>query len=407
MGGDRAADRRRGTIGLKVAGSFRWVDTDEAFESVVEALAGVDVVAIDTEFHRERTYFPKLALLQLGWTEPSGRAEVALVDPLAVSLDPLAKVLTGDAVTLMHAASQDIEVLGLACGAVPSTLFDTQVAAGFAGYSTPSLLTLVEGELGARLTKGDRLTDWLQRPLGEAQLQYAASDVLHLGALRDRLIDQLRELGRLDWALEECELARVRARAPRNPEEAWLKIKEARSLRGRAAGIAQSLAAWRERRAAAIDQPVRFVLGDLGLVGIAQRAPKTPAELKGIRGVDSRQLRGDIGKEVLAAVAAGLDHQAVRPPSDSVDLDRKLRPAVGLVSAWLSQLSRELRIDLSLLATRADIEALLADAPGARLREGWRAEVIGEPVRDLIGGRAALAFDGDRGLVLEPRDQRA
>jgi len=281
------------------------------------------------------------------------------------------------------------------------------VAAGFAGYSTPSLLTLVEGELGARLTKGDRLTDWLQRPLGEAQLQYAASDVLHLGALRDRLIDQLRELGRLDWALEECELARVRARAPRNPEEAWLKIKEARSLRGRAAGIAQSLAAWRERRAAAIDQPVRFVLGDLGLVGIAQRAPKTPAELKGIRGVDSRQLRGDIGKEVLAAVAAGLDHQAVRPPSDSVDLDRKLRPAVGLVSAWLSQLSRELRIDLSLLATRADIEALLADAPGARLREGWRAEVIGEPVRDLIGGRAALAFDGDRGLVLEPRDQRA
>ncbi len=404
MGGVRQTDRRRPVAGLTgVARTFRWIDTDPGLEAVVGELGEVDVVAIDTEFHRERTYFPKLALVQLGWTSGSGTTEIALVDPLAVSLEPLAKILTGDSVTLMHAAGQDIEVLELACGVVPSQLFDTQVAAGFVGYSTPSLTSLVEGELGVRLTKGDRLTDWLRRPLGEAQLTYAASDVMHLGALRDCLVAQLEELGRLDWAFDECEALRVRARAPRDPEEAWLKVKEARTLRGQAAGVAQAVAAWRERRAAEIDQPVRFVLGDLGLVGIAQRAPTDLDQLQGVRGVDGRQLRGAVGREMLAAVAAGRERRPVRPRGDTPDLDRRLRPAVSLVSAWLGQRSRELRIDLSLLATRADIEALLGDLPGARLREGWRAELIGQPIKDLVEGRATLAFDGDRGLLLEPR----
>jgi len=381
----------------------QWVDDDEALAAVLADLIGIDVVAIDTEFHRERTYFPKLALLQLAWCTPGGRQQVVLVDPLTVSLEPFSALLTGPTTILMHAAGQDLEVLELASRAVPARLYDTQVAAGFLGYGTPSLASLVEGELGVRLPKGDRLTDWLRRPLSAEQLAYAASDVTHLEALRRRQVEQLTETGRLDWALDECEMLRARSRAARDPEEAWLRIKEARPLRGKAAGAAQGLAAWRERRAAAIDQPVRFVLGDLGLVGIAQRQPTSVEQLRGIRGLDDRHARGRAGQEIIDAVARGVRARPDRPRPDVGDNDRKLRPAVSLVSAWLSQLSRDLRIDAALLATRSDIEAFLAGTDGARLTTGWRADVVGEPIKALVEGRAALAFDGHGGLLLEPR----
>ncbi len=386
-----------------MAVAARWIDTAAGLEELARELEGVEALAVDTEFHRERTYYPKLALVQIAWDGGDGRVEIALVDPLAVPPEPLARLLTGGALIVMHAASQDIEVLEHACGAVPPRLFDTQVAAGFVGYSTPSLSTLVAGELGERITKGDRLTDWLRRPLGEAQLEYAASDVLHLEALRDRLTEQLTELGRLEWAEDECELLRVRSLPNRDPDEAWLRIKETRSMKGRTAGVAQAIAAWRERRAAELDQPVRFVMGDLGVVGIAQRAPSTLDQLAAIRGVDTRHARGQVGEQILAAVAEGAERRPSRPPSANGQLDRSLRPAATLVSAWLAQRSRDLRFDPALLATRADIEGLLAGDPTSRLAGGWRAEIVGGRIRELVEGRAALAFDGSAGLVLEGR----
>ncbi len=149
-----------------------WIDDDARFAAVVDELVEVEAYALDTEFHRERTYFPQLALLQLAW--PGGSV---LVDPLAVDLTPLAKVFAGPAVAVIHAASQDLEVLELACGSVPGVLFDTQVAAGFVGFSTPSLAQLLERLLKVQLPKADRLTDWLRRPLGHEAKVYAAGDV--------------------------------------------------------------------------------------------------------------------------------------------------------------------------------------------------------------------------------------
>ncbi|HEX9992834.1 MAG TPA: HRDC domain-containing protein [Acidimicrobiales bacterium] len=377
----------------------RWVDDDEALADVVDTLADESAYAVDTEFHRERTYFPRVALVQLAW--PGG---IVLVDALAVDLAPLSKVLAGPGTAVMHAAAQDLEVLLQECGAVPSALFDTQLAAGFVGMSTPSLAALVEQMLGVRLPKGDRLTDWLRRPLGPDQQDYAAADVAHLLALRDRLVDELGACGRLEWALAECEEARTRDYGPRPPEDAWLRIKEARALRGSSRGVAQALAAWRERRAAAIDQPVRFVLPDLALVAIAQRPPRTLDQLRTVRGIEDRQVRGPLGREILAAVEAGL---ALRPDQlrepRLVDAGRELRPAVTLVSAWVSQLARTLRLDTALLATRADIEALLRGDADARLATGWRAQLAGEPIRRLVAGDAAVAFDGHGGLLLERR----
>jgi ribonuclease D len=380
----------------------RWVEDEASFRAVLDELAGVDVYAVDTEFHRERTYYPQVALVQLAWAD-----QIVLVDPLAVSLQPFAEILEGDGLAVMHAAAQDLEVLEQACGAIPKRLFDTQLAAGFAGHGTPSLTNLAEKSLGVRLPKGDRLTDWLSRPLNRDQRSYAADDVAYLVELYRLLVKQLEADQRLAWAEEECEMLRTRVFGQRDPADAWLRIKEARHLRGRAAAIARALAAWREQRAMDTDQPVRFVLADLGVVGIAQRAPRTVEQLRAVRGVDGRHLRGTQAAEILEVVAQAHDEPPPRARvSDTMELDRQLRPAVTLVSAWLSQLSREQRIETSLLGTRSDIEAFLAHDPDARLAHGWRHELVGEPVRRLVEGEAALAFDGRGGLVLEPRAGR-
>lgn len=380
----------------------RWADDDATFADVIEALLGVDRYTVDTEFHRERTYYPHLALLQLGWDR-----EVVLVDPLAVDLAPLREVLTGDGLCIMHAGQQDLEVLERACGAVPGRLFDTQIAAGFVGYSTPSLSKLCEGELGVRLPKADRLTDWLARPLGEAQRAYAASDVAHLGDLHDRLSAEIERLGRTEWVEDECQTLLDKPRSAQDPESAWLRVKEARHLRGTARDIARAVAAWRERTAAESDQPVRFVLSDLALVGIAQAAPTDEEGLRRLRGIDGRHLRNGGAAAILEAVREGQSGRGGRddePASaPTAGLDNSLRPAVTLVSAWVAQVARDERYDPALLATRADIEGFLRGDGTSRIDHGWRRELLGAPIRDLVDGRAALAFDGANGLVLETR----
>lgn len=382
-----------------VAPALDLVTDDAGLAEVVAALAGEPAFAVDTEFHRERTYFPKVALVQVAW-----RGGLALVDPLAVDLAALAPVLDGPAMVVMHAASQDMEVLQRACGTVPSHLFDTQIAAGFLGFSTPSLTSLVERVLDEELAKGNRLTDWLLRPLTDEQLHYAAADVVHLLDLVDELRGELDAVGRLAWAEEECEVLRAKGWGPPDPDAAWLRLKESRGLRGASRGVAQAVAAWRERRAAEIDQPARFVLPDLAVVGIANNPPSTAEQLARVRGIDDRHARGEVGASLLDAVERGrsLPTEALRRERRD-DVERELRPAVALVSAWISQLSRDLRIDTTLLATRADLAALLGEDPNARLATGWRADLLGEPVRRLVRGEFALAFDGRGGLALERR----
>jgi ribonuclease D len=381
--------------------AFRWVDDQAAFEEVLDGLATADVYGLDTEFHRERTYHARLALLQL--VGPDG---VAVVDPLAVDVAPLARVLRGPGRCVMHAASQDLEILSRVCATVPTDLFDTQVAAGFVGYSSVGLAGLVRGELDRALPKADRLTDWLVRPLPDDAVAYAAADVAHLHELHDILLAKLEARGRLQWALDECEVHRTRSVIPPPPERAWWRIKEARSLRGRAAAVAQSLAAWRERRAAEVDRPVRFLLADLALVAMAQRPPSNEADLRRVRGLDEGKRKGGAAKELLDVVAQGVQLPLAEvqvPPVESVDRSR--RAAASLVSAWAAQRARDLDIDAAILATRADIESLLM-GEGGRLATGWRHDVVGEPIRALAAGEASLAVDAGGRLVLEARSGR-
>lgn len=372
-----------------------WIDDQQRFEALVGRLAAEPRYALDTEFHRERTYFPKLALLQLA--SPS---ELALVDPLAVDLGPLVELFHGGGLAVLHAAQQDLDVLHHSCRAIPARLYDTQLAAGFLGYGTPSLVSLLNGELRVNVAKGDRLTDWLHRPLTAEQRSYAASDVAHLLRLHDVLDRQLADMGRRDWASDACEELRLRPPSGTKPEDAWLRLKDARVLKPRGRGVAQAVAAWRERRAMAVDQPVRQILPDLAVLGIAQRIPTTPADLGRCRGVDERHTRGVVARDLLDAVQAGAANEVHLDAPDGDDLDRHLRPAVTLVSAWVSDLARRQRIDTTLLATRSDLISLIRGDRDARLSVGWRADLLGTGVRRLMDGHAALTFEPDGGLRL-------
>ena len=365
---------------------------------MIGEVAEADRYAIDTEFHRERTYYPQVALIQIAWDD-----QIRLIDPLVVDLKPLAPVLDGPGLCILHAGVQDLEVLELATGTIPQTIFDTQIAAGFLGQSTSSLKSLLDKFCSVSLPKGDRLTDWLRRPLTKDQLRYAAADVEYLLQLTDIIQNELIVEGRLDWAFEECALLRDRPRNRRTPEDAILRIKEARSLKGTAYRVATAVAAWRERRAADADVPVRQILSDLGVVAVSQRAPTSVDELSGLRGVDRRHLRNGADREILDAIQVGLQSKAAEGrPARSPELPRQLRPVVSLVTAWISQLARDHRLDPALLATRADVEALLKDDPDSRLKSGWRADMVGTPIAQLVDGAAAIAFD-DGQLVLEAR----
>lgn len=381
---------------------YRCVDTDSGLRSVLAEISDEPRVALDTEFHRERTYRPQTALVQIAWSDG-----LALIDPLAVDLKPLAGLFEQGPLVIAHAPDQDLEVLECCCGAVPERLFDTQIAAGFLGLGVPSLAALHKAELGLTLPKSDRMADWLARPLKRSQLDYAASDVRHLLEIHDRLSTRLAELGRSSWAEAEFALLLEGARSVRDPERAWSNLKNLRQLNRRDLPIARSLAMWREQRASDVNRPARHVLSDMAVVSIAAAAPRTPAELSKIRGVDQGIANSRIAPGILQAVRDGAN-STWQPPRalqrNSAETERR-RQAAALVRAWVGQFARENMIHPPLLATTADIEALLRGDPDARLSQGWRAELIAAPIRRLVQGEVAVAFDGDS-LVIEERSRR-
>jgi ribonuclease D len=284
---------------------------------------------------------------------------------------------------------------------VPDDLFDTQVAASFLGMSSIGLQPLVRKLLDEELTKGDRLTDWLTRPLSAGALAYAESDVVHLFDLHDRLRAGLEERNRVAWVTSECRSMVERSLIDNHPDEAWWRVKEARRLRGRAAAIAQSVGRWREEHAMQSDRPLRSVLPDLALAGIAQRPPESVDALTKVRGLRDRGLPKAVRPELMAAIERGeaLDLDEVRlPESSPVPVD--VRGAVPLLMSWVAQRARELELDPAVLATRKDLESYLRGDVDSRLRHGWRAEALAHDIDALLDGQAALSFAKGNGLVL-------
>ena len=371
---------------------FRYVEDNSELDEVVGA-ASSGLYAIDTEFVRERTYYPVLSLVQIAW--PGG---LVLLDPFKLDMTRLRPLMESDALALVHACSQDLPILAAATGAMPARIFDTQVAASFLGYGVASLGALVKGELGVELEKGSQLTDWTRRPLDERSLKYAASDVAHLHEVHRKTSAELEKKGRLDWVREECEGLRVKAAEERNLDEAWWRLKGKSKLRGQARGVAQSLARFRIEQAAAQDVPVKRVLSDMAILAMAGRPPRSARDLGQIRGMGS--LSSNLAARVLGAVERGKalsDAELCVPPAKPKG--QHVKAAAGLCLAWVHQVAQDEGIEPAMLATRDDLDARLKKRK-SRLDEGWRHALTSEGIDALMGGDAALGVkDGQLTLM--------
>ena len=376
--------------------TYDWIDSDKDLIDFTQEALSESHFYLDTEFHREKTYFPQLALVQIATSR-----RIVIIDPLMVDMKLLRPLFDGPGMCVLHAAQQDLDVMAQSCGYIPSRMLDTQLCAGFLGYSQPSLASLLQSYLKVIVPKGDRLTDWLRRPLTKDQLTYAASDVAYLAEMSNIIFKELEERGRMQWAIDACEELRVRPTGPNPPEDAWLRVKDVRTLKGRSRWVAQAIAEWRENRAMDLDLPPRHVLSDIAILGIAQKAPRTADDMLQSRGVDHRHVNGPQGRALLEAVQLGIENSGQGelsfPSHDGDDLDKSMRPAATLVSAWVTELARQSNLDAGLLGTRKDINDLLGGAPGARMSEGWRAEIVGRDIEDLVAGRKALTFTKENG----------
>ena len=329
-----------------------------------------------------------------------------LIDPLKTSLKPLRSLLESPATALMHAGRQDLEILARTPGAIPRRLFDTQTAARFCGMNSPSLNKTLWKFLKVNPQKGNRMTNWLTRPLTPLQLDYAAADVRHLIPLWEALRVELQSRGRLGWAEEECEQIRLNRGGRLPPPEAWRKIKEVRDLHGRALARSAVIADWRERRAEHLNIPPKFVLSDLGVAVLAQNPLKTRKELKGVRGVNSASMSDSTAAKLLDLLTKIYEEKTELPEVSLPPKGPQPGPAAKLAAAWLGQAAADLKLDSSLAASRKDIEDFLSGDPDASLAHGWRYELFGAHILRIGSGEAAVAMDSSGKIVLEERSGR-
>jgi ribonuclease D len=369
-------------------------------------------IALDTEFMGEGRYRTLLCLIQLAVPDGAAAERIELVDPLAEGLDgaPLAGVLADpDVQVVVHAGRQDIALVRRRLGTEVQNVFDTQVAAGFAGMAAQaSYETLLSELLGVRVSKSASFTRWDARPLSPEQREYARDDVVHLLELASALERRLTEIGRLEWAREECEPLQACSDV-RDLETVFARLPRVRGLNASAQTIARELVRWREDVAATQDQPVQRVLADAALVEIAKRRPTSQAKLEQIRGVNPGSLRRR-GGDLLEAVRRGgelppREQSPNAPPPKPTPDDA---PLVALAEALVRARAREAGLAYELLAGKADLQAIIADhrlrrqhpRPGAddaevRTLRGWRRELVGGELLELLDGRVSLsASDG-------------
>lgn len=346
----------------------------DALADVCEQAAGIEALALDTEFMRERTYYPELCLIQAALPE-----QIVLIDPLAdIDLSPLRAVISGSADKILHASRQDQEVLVAALGCAATPLFDTQHAAALCGHPPQwSYAALVKAFCDVELPKDSTRTDWSRRPLSDKQLAYAADDVRYLIPLRDMLQQRLRGLGREAWFLEDMRQQEAVA-LDVAPQDAWLKVKGKGHLQGPALAVLQALAAWRERRAQSRNRPRRWILADDALLALAQAQPSTKSALAAVDGVSENLVKRQ-GQALLETIEVGLS-------GDIPELDQRIpdKALLKRLQVELKRIAEGLSLETTLLATRADLNALVLDGASPRLDQGWRAEVVGAPLRAAL-----------------------
>ncbi|HEY1931934.1 MAG TPA: ribonuclease D [Acetobacteraceae bacterium] len=373
----------------------RLITTADDLDQLCRKLAAEEFVTVDTEFMRERTYWPELCVVQL-----AGDHDVAVIDAQAEGMDlaPLGQLLADtNVLKVFHAARQDNEIFVLRFNAVPTPLFDTQIAAMVAGFGDQvGYDALVGGLTGRPIDKAHRFSDWSARPLSPAQIAYAANDVTHLRDVYRRLCDRLRRDNRLDWVAEEMAALADPAFYRADPETAWERLKP-RSGNRRFLGRLQALAAWREREAQRVNIPRQRLVRDEALLEIAATAPADVEALARMRGVSRGFAEGRIGESLLEAIAAAqnVPDSALPPAPPPRDALRPSPALVSLLKVLLHTKCEHHHVAPKLIASSEEIDRLaLEDTPDIPALHGWRREVFGEDALALKQGRIALSAAG-------------
>ena len=368
-----------------------------------EEQRGTSFVAVDTEFMRERTYWPILCLVQV-----AGPIEAAAIDPLAPGIDltPLLALMADESILkVFHAARQDVEIFLNLSGTVPKPLFDTQIAAMVCGFGdAASYETLVSKLAQASLDKSSRFTDWSRRPLTERQIRYALADVVHLRTVYDGLQQRLASNGRAAWFAEDMAELADPATYRSEPSEAWRRFRLRGRVDPRFFGVLREVAAWRETAARQRNLPRGRIMRDEAVLEIASHAPKTTEALGRSRSLGKGVAEGRLGNEILDAVQRGLaNSNALDVPAPSrADTPPGLGPLIELLRVLLKQRCEEHQVAQRLVATAEDLEAIAADdrasVPAAF---GWRYDIFGKDALALKHGRLALAVRRNRITLVE------
>jgi ribonuclease D len=365
-------------------------------------LRGLEYLTVDTEFLRDKTYYPKLCLIQIAGPDK----EAVAIDPLEGGLDlsPILDLLADEKIMkVFHAARQDIEIFYNLTGKIPHTLFDTQVAAMVCGYGDQvGYNSLVQDICGTQVDKGAQFTDWSRRPLSGKQMSYALDDVTHLREIYRHLVKELGD--RKEWVVEEMAVLTAPETYQNPPEEAWRRIK-VRTDKPKVLAVLREIAAWREREAQRRDVPRQRVIRDETIADMAVHAPENEQELAHIRGFSADMARGRLGQEVLAAVRRGLDMPREKYPSmprkDRFPSD--LAPALEIVKMLLRVQAARQGVAAKLIATGDDLEALVLGETDIPVLKGWRYEIFGRSAQALLNGKLSMRLhDGE--VVFEGLD---
>jgi len=350
-------------------------------------------VALDTEFLWERTYAPIPCLVQVATVD-----RLAVIDPIeGGDVTPIAQLLADPAVeVLMHAPSADLLLFTRRYEVRPVRIFDVQLVAGFVGLGTSLAYDqLVERVLRIRLAHNETFSNWVKRPLSPTQVMYAADDVRHLHAITDALSRQLEARGRTAWARDELDRRYGKGVGAPDPREAYLKLARRGRLTGRQLAVLREIAAWREAEAETNDLPVGWVLKDPTLVEIARKMPREPAAIAQVRGAGG--LSPAARERLARAIAAGIEAEPIEPPRAlRREHARRIAAAADLASVLLRVRCDAAELAPELVATRGDLERYVEglvthDVDGHPLAQGWRAELVGNEVHDLVEGHIAIA----------------
>ena len=366
-----------------------YISTYEDLSALCARARGFSAVAIDTEFLRERTYHAKLCLVQIATPD-----ECAVIDPLAIDdLSPLADLMADvDTLKVFHACSQDMEVLNHALGVCPAPIFDTQVAAGFLGERAQcSYHNLVHSFCGVSLPKTESLTDWSRRPLSPQQIEYAVDDVRYLIDAYRTIESKLHSLGRTAWVSDEIRPLADPAHYRTDPRAAFKRVKRVNACTRRQLAVARELAAWREQRAETRDVPRKWVMSDEVLLALCKRAPKTIEDFRAVRGTEQLSAR-DV-EVALDAIARGR-----RCPADNLpSVGRahrtpapELESVIDLMYALIRLVSERSGVATSLIISRDGLLDYIDRPERSPLREGWRFELVGTLIDDLLRGDIGL-----------------